>query len=356
MYFSLKMVPVQMQKVGEFVAPNPWTGNPREQWTTNVYGITSETFAANLKWANFNKQKKNPDDLATRRAKVQGRKMKYGQTVGFESPDGRIHMLPRKLLELWQTGQVPDQALPGMLHQFEPVLKKSDFRMYRRRLIFKVEAYLFLVFALIALAVVVADKTLDTGHRQTQPKQAAWLAQPMKGETVWVQGPGVKPTGCFKLHDGTVKVPDGLHTYGTLGLVCGFQAQNESRLMLTDVEEAEMRRMAPDSPLILRGVVMPPGQIGLSPKLMAALGQRLPGLNQNYVFVYNVDYGNPDGFSLGEAAPIVAWAALGLSIPFWAYLLAASFWRKRDAWLAEQFRGALWQTGAAQGLAPALSR
>ena len=277
MYFSLKMVPVITQKIGEFVAPNPWNGNPREQWTTNVYAITSETFAANVKWASFNKQQKNPDGMATRRAKIQGKKMKYAHTVGFESSDGRTHMLPRKLLELWQAGQVPDERLPGLLMQFEPVLKRSDFRMYRRRMIFKVEGYLFLVFAAIALTVWVADKTLDVGHREARPTQADWLAEPMKEEAVWVQGQGVKHLGCFKLHAGTVQVPAGMHTYGTLGLVCGFKAQNETRLELEDVTDDQLRTMAPDSPLILRGVVLPPAQMGLSPKLMAGAGTAAAG-------------------------------------------------------------------------------
>jgi hypothetical protein len=190
-----------------------------------------------------------------------------------------------------------------------------------------------------------------------QPKESEWLAAPMKEQTVWVQGQEVPSLGCFRLKPGVVQVPDGLHTYGQLGLLCGFQAQNETRLAVIDLDEAEIMHQR-NAGIVLRGVVLPSAKMGLTPHMMDVMAQKWPNLNKNLVFVYNADYGNPDGFSLGDAAPIILWVALGLSLPFWAYLIAASFWKKRDAWLLEQFRGALWQAGAAQGLmpAPALTR
>jgi hypothetical protein len=350
-FFSLKMVPVQVQTLNEFVAPNPWTGNPREKWTLNIYVLTSETFATAARWNYIKKEQKQTEDLATRRARVQDGKLRMGQTIGFESPDGRKHMLPRALVELWKAREVPDAALPELMKQFEPAVKKSDFRSYRPRMIFKVEAILLLVFGLIAMALVVADKTLDTGHRQTQPTQAAWLEQPMHEQTVWAQGQGVPSLGCFRLRSGLVKPPAGLNTYGTLGLVCGFKAGNETRLALMDVQETQLRTTAPHTDLILRGVVLPPDKLGLPAQLMDVLGQKLPQLNKNFIFVYNADWGDPDGFSLGSFAPTVAGVGLVLMLPFALYLFFAKRWRRRDAELKEKFRSALVYSGAAFGAA-----
>jgi hypothetical protein len=355
-YFSLKMVPVPVQALGQFTAPNPWTGNARETWTLNLYVLTSETFATSVRWQYIQKEQKRTEDAATRRARVQNGKLKTGQTIGFESADGRKHMLPRALVELWQAGEVADAALPGLMKQLEPEMKKSDFRMYRPRLIFKVEAILFLVFGLLALAVFVADKTIDTAHRQTQPAQAAWLEQPMHEQTVWAQGQGVPSQGCFKLRDGLVQTPAGLNTYGTLGLICGFKAANETRLALLDAQEAELRKAVPNSEIILRGVVLPPDKLGLPPQLLNALGKKFPNLNKNFIFIYNADWGNPDGFTLGALSPILGWAGLGLTLPFLLYLFFAKRWRRRDAELKERFRNALAYAGAGAAFGPASLR
>jgi hypothetical protein len=352
MNFSLKMIPVPVQSLGEFIAPNPWTGNPREKWTLNLYVLTSETFATAARWRAIEQERKHPEDAATRRAKVQN-KLKIGHTVGFESPDGRKHMLPRMLLQLWQAREVSDTALPELMNRFEPTVKKSDFRMYRPRLIFKVEAIMFLVFGLIALSVFVADKTLDTGHRQTQPTEAAWLAEPMHEQTVWVQGQAVPSEKCFTLRAGLVQTPAELHTYGTYQLICGFKAGNETRLALLDEQESKLRAVVPDTTIILRGVVLPPEKLGLPPHLMDALAQKFPQLNKNFIFVYNADWGNPDGFSLGEMSPILGWAGVGLTLPFWLYLFFARLWRRRDAELKEKFRGALMYSGEGAAFGPA---
>jgi hypothetical protein len=350
--FSLKMVPVVVQPLSEFIAPNPWTGNPREKWTVNLYVLISESFATAARWKFIEKQRKQTGDPATRRAKVQNGKLKMGQTIGFESADGRMHMLPRTLVQLWQAGEVSDTALPDLMKKMEPEMKKSDFRMYRPRLIFKVEAILLLVFGLIALSVFVADKTLDTGHRQTQPSQAEWLAQPLREQTVWAQGQGVPSQGCFRLRAGVVKPPAGLNTYGTLGLICGFKAENETRLALMDVQETQLMTTVRNSSIILRGVVLPPDRLGLPPQLLQALEQKFPQLNKRLIFVYNADWGNPDGLSLGEMSPIVGGASVVLMLPFALYLFCARLWRRRDAELKEKFRGALGYSGASAAFAP----
>jgi hypothetical protein len=338
-YASLKMVPVRAQDLGEFFAPNPWTGNPREKWSINVYTLTSETYATNARWNFINKEKKNPTDLATRRQKVQSRKLGMSSAIGIESPDGRVHMLPRVLIELWQAREVQDETLPTLLRDFEPSLKRSDFKMKRLRMIFKVESYLFLAFSILALTGFLILHGLGSSpHAQIRPSQSAWLSEPMTEHSIWAQGQGVPAEHCFRLRTGLVHAPAGLNTYGDLNMLCSFKAQNESRLMLM---EAYGGNTVPSS-LILRGVVLPPAQFGLSPQLMGNLAQRVPGLNTNLILAYNVDWAGQNNMAeFGELATVLGWGAPICLVPFLIFLVVSSFWRKRDKQLKEQFRVAL---------------
>src|SRR5579871_5105406 len=130
--FSLKWVPVRAQDLGEFLAPNPWNGLPQEKWSINVYILTSESFATTARWNQINREQKNKDDLATKRQKIK-KKLGFGKTLGIESPDGRTHMFPT------------------LIKNFEPTLKRSDFRMKRLRMLFVAESYVFLSFGILFL-------------------------------------------------------------------------------------------------------------------------------------------------------------------------------------------------------------
>jgi len=100
-------VPVRLETLGQFTASNPWNGNPAEKWTISLYALISESYAPSRKWKQMRKEQAETADAATPRRAVQDRKLKMGQTIGFESSDGRQHMLPRMLNDLWHSETSP---------------------------------------------------------------------------------------------------------------------------------------------------------------------------------------------------------------------------------------------------------
>jgi hypothetical protein len=352
MYVSLKIVPVRGEIAGQFTAPNPWNGNSAEHWTVNVYDLVSETFATTVKWAHMRKQPTHTVDPASRLA-LQNRKPKMRQTIGFESADGRQHMLPRVLDDLWRSGEVPDQTLPALLKQFEPKLKRTDFKMSRRRLIFKVEAIMCLMMGIACLTLWLINRVgVNSAHRQAKPDQAVWLTHPMSEQSIWVNGDGVKLDAYVRLRSGAVQPPPGLRTYGTLSLLGWFKAENETRLALMDDSESQLRSSVPDSKLILRGVVLSASKLGVTPRMLDSLAQKIPNLNKEFVFVYNVDWPDEDGaLHIGEEGALVfGWFGLCLQLPFAAFMLASRFWRRRDGRLKEEFRNAILHLGSRPAL------
>lgn len=347
MHFSLKMVPVQIETLGQFTAPNPWNGNAREKWTLNIYELISETFAPGLHWKYMRAQQAQTADAASRRARAQSSKLKMRQTIGFESSDGRKHMLPRMLIDLWRAGEAPDDALPSLLRQFEPTLKRSDFKIRRRRLIFKVEAILLLVIGMAALTALLIDRvSVNPAHREIQTTQVAWLAQPMSEQTISAAGDGARVDACARLRIGQVQTPPGLNAYGNSDLLCWFKAQNETRLAIVDGSDFRLRTGLHEPKIDLRGVVVPAGKLGLSAQWMDLLAQKIPQLNKDFVFVYNADWDDRDGaLHLADAAPLLGTVGLCLMLPFVAFLISSGFWRRHDAQLKERFRNALAQSG-----------
>ena len=125
-------------------------------------------------------------------------------------------------------------------------------------------------------------------------------------------------------------------------MLCSFKAQNETRMALMEAEQWRAKQGMAGTTIILRGAVMPPSQLGLSPELMSGLAQKIPGLNTNLLFVYNVDWaGQTSTADFDELAPILGWATLVCLLPFLAYLIASRFWRIRDNQLKASFRNAL---------------
>jgi hypothetical protein len=150
MYFSFVLCPLHVETLGGFTAPNPWNANRPEQWTLNFYRLISKTLAPTvIKPERLRKKPKEGGDSASRRRVVQGCKLSRYEAIGIQSSDGRMHALPRVLLNLWQAGAVPDAALPGLLKQFEPRLKRSDFKPNRLRLLITAESLIFSIFGLL---------------------------------------------------------------------------------------------------------------------------------------------------------------------------------------------------------------
>src|SRR5262249_17701725 len=49
-------------------------------------------------------------------------------------------------------GTVPDAVLPALLKQFEPTLKRSDFKPNRRRFVINAEALLLMIYGLLCVS------------------------------------------------------------------------------------------------------------------------------------------------------------------------------------------------------------
>jgi len=154
---SLTLVPVRVETLGEFNAPNPWSGDRPEKWTLNFYRLVSETVAPTVtRPERLRKKPKDGGGPAGRRSVIQGCKLSRSETIGIQSSDGRFHALPRVLADLWQAGEVQDAVLPAMLKQVEPSLKRSDFKPNRTRLVIKSEAIIVMILGLFFSALWVA--------------------------------------------------------------------------------------------------------------------------------------------------------------------------------------------------------
>jgi hypothetical protein len=353
MYYSLKTVPVRLETLGQFTAANPWNGNPAENWTLGLYVLISESYAPSLKWKQMRNEQAQTVDPATRRRAVQDRKLKMSQTIGFESSDGRQHMLPRILNDLWQSGEVPDQAVPALLKQLEPKLKKSDFKMNLKRFIFKGEAIMLLIFGLTALTVWLINRMPTNSTRtQVEMAQVSWLGRPMSEHAIWAKGDGVTLDDYVGLGKGAVHPPQELTTWGPLNLLGWFKAQNETRLVLMDVSQSQLRLHAPVPKFVLRGVVLPATKLGMPQQFLDTLAEKIPNLNKDFLLIYNAEWPDPGGtLHLGENARFLLWIGPFLLLPFVALLLCSRFWRRRDEWLKEEFRTALLQRGLGTTLA-----
>jgi hypothetical protein len=100
------LVPVRVKTETSFTADDPWNGNHRTSYTVEAY----------LKLFKGSKPPKT---------KPLGAIYLYGIRSNI---DGVERMLPDSLSELWRTQRVRTEALPRMLNQMEPALKKGDYR------------------------------------------------------------------------------------------------------------------------------------------------------------------------------------------------------------------------------------
>ena len=104
--FIIRLVPVRVKTETSFIADDPWNGNRRTSYTVEAY-------------LSVFKGSKPP------KPKPLGALYMYGIRSDI---DGVERMLPDSLSELWRTQRVPPEALPRMLKQMQPTLKKGDYR------------------------------------------------------------------------------------------------------------------------------------------------------------------------------------------------------------------------------------
>jgi len=113
------IIPTQLTKVKtelSFAAKDPWNGNRPCTFTLDSYMVTLRGV------------KTLPKGVKTSRW-LGG----FHRALRSEA-DGVTRFLPESLIELWLTKQVPTEAMPALLKQIEPSLRKSDFKPILRSL------------------------------------------------------------------------------------------------------------------------------------------------------------------------------------------------------------------------------
>ena len=113
MFVPVLILPTQLAKVkteARFQAEDPWNGNRRGSFTVDTYVNTLRSIKA------VSADMKEPTWAGG-----------FHRALRSEA-DGLTRFLPESLIELWLTRQATSEALPGLLREIEPQLKKSDYR------------------------------------------------------------------------------------------------------------------------------------------------------------------------------------------------------------------------------------
>lgn len=113
MFVPMPALPTQLTKVKtevSFTAEDPWNGNRRGTFTVDTYVTTLRSVKA------VSADMKEPTWAGGFRRALRS------------EADGLTRFLPESLVELWRTKQVATEALPGLLQQMEPSLRRSDYR------------------------------------------------------------------------------------------------------------------------------------------------------------------------------------------------------------------------------------
>jgi hypothetical protein len=104
---KLTMKPARVKTEASFTAEDPWNQNQRSPFTVEAYMLT---YLGAAPKARAVKAFKGPYRFGIR-----------------SDADGVERMLPECLAHLWHDHRVPADALPRLLKEMTPMLKKSDF-------------------------------------------------------------------------------------------------------------------------------------------------------------------------------------------------------------------------------------
>jgi hypothetical protein len=107
-----------LARTGEsFVAPDPWNGGKRAEFTIEFYKIVHE--------------------YAGRENAAHLEKLHGADHFGIRSnAGGQFHQLPDSLSDLWRTKRVAKESLPRLLHELQPSLRNYDYSriLHHRRI------------------------------------------------------------------------------------------------------------------------------------------------------------------------------------------------------------------------------
>jgi hypothetical protein len=107
--------PIPVGTGESFTAPDPWNGGKPTQFSVEFYKIVPNGWSR---------------QYAVRMAKLHGVDLFHIRS----SPGGLSRRLPDSLSDLWRSKQVATEALPRLLYELEPSLRKYDyFRILHHR-------------------------------------------------------------------------------------------------------------------------------------------------------------------------------------------------------------------------------
>lgn len=320
MYINLNTVPKRVRTVKNFAAPNPWQNNQAERWSVEAYVMVNSDHAEHF----VPPTKPN-------------RWLHGAEVHGIRSDsDGRNHLLPASLDELWKTKQVPDEALPRLLHAVEPQLKRRDFRPQggvKAMIVFSA------IFFLIACALMgfVLFGLSDNDYASIQELKTTneeWFARPMR-EGEFVNGDDAITLEGSVPVPGAVTVPSDVRgEFPSTGYSLGWfraGASGERRLLLTNSPDAR------NSAMLLYGTTYSPRTLGLPDSLMNDFKTKVTKFNADQVLCFTWD-GRPRTWSLPGAGMTALAAGVCLFTLFPLILILALRRRpqKQMQWLRER--------------------
>ena len=111
---------VRLSAVEAFEAPDPWSGGQPARWTLSVYRVVA---GGNLNlFAKYAAEKQ--------RETANGQDLDADDTLGIRAGAQQYHLLPRAMVRLWQQGKIPTEALPRLVAEMEPKLRRNGYAYF----------------------------------------------------------------------------------------------------------------------------------------------------------------------------------------------------------------------------------
>ena len=141
MNLDLSTFPVFQWKHREFTSVDPWADGRAATWELHVYKMTQGSWMTVMPATG---------QLVPSKSNYVPRQLAIGI---FNPGNHRYRILPRALQDLWRSGKIPDEDLPGMLYKIEDPLYLSDYPPGRMPLLMKRYAIFFGLLVLLGMAV-----------------------------------------------------------------------------------------------------------------------------------------------------------------------------------------------------------
>lgn len=200
---NVRLLPRRIRTAARFRAPDPWSGGVITGFSIEAYALVPERITAPEAWPLY----------------AVGARLLHGLR---SDADGAERMLPASLVALWQGGDAPAEALPGLLHALGGDVSRRDTLPASR---WPAVPAIVLCLALAVAGVALLPAALARQRQQIQrPRtvtEQAWLAEaPVPGESLAIAA-SVPLVGRVPL-PGRFRLPDGVAGPASSGLALGW--------------------------------------------------------------------------------------------------------------------------------------